>query len=112
MVGAGRRHAPREHQPVLDVLDRRGPRGRAAAPPPGSPTRFGTCASAAVLAGEPTRFLASFDPVATPAQLVERERGLKPGDVLAQFRDTLDAMDDAVCTIGDRWSTLAEAPPG
>lgn len=65
------------------------------------------------LAGEPTKFLATFDPVATPAQMVDGLRTMSSVDVLRQYVDSVEqlaavveAMDD------DAWSTLAEAPPG
>jgi uncharacterized protein (TIGR03083 family) len=67
---------------------------------------------AAGLGGEPTRFLATFDPVASPAQLVEASRAEPASAVLAQFVATNVALAAAVDQIGDRWSTLAEAPPG
>lgn len=65
------------------------------------------------LAGEPTRFLAEFDPVATPAELVAAGRGTSVGDTLAQLtagHDALAAVIDALD--GPDWDTLAEAPPG
>ena len=60
---AGRHHPPGQHEPLL-----------------------GRCRSRQALAGEPTRFLASFDPVASPAQLVDSSRGTPPADTLAAFR--------------------------
>src|SRR5688572_21209947 len=38
------------------------------------------------LAGEPTRFLAAFDPVASPAQLVDQTQGTPWEDTLAAYR--------------------------
>jgi uncharacterized protein (TIGR03083 family) len=65
------------------------------------------------LAGEPTRFLASFDPMATPAQMVAPMRVLAPSEVLEQFVETNQALFDAVAEVDDAgWSMLAEAPPG
>jgi uncharacterized protein (TIGR03083 family) len=65
------------------------------------------------LAGEPTRFLASFDPVASPADLVDSTRGTAPEATLEAFsasnaalRQVVEALDDA------GWDTLGEAPPG
>lgn len=65
--------------------------------------------------GTPTRFLATFDPVASPPQLVERMRGLGPDEVLAQFATSVDAMAAALDGLGDDdagLAALAESPPG
>ncbi len=63
--------------------------------------------------GEPTKWLASFDPAATPEQMVERTRATEASQVLEQFSDTnarlavlLEGLDES------QWSLLAEAPPG
>lgn len=64
-------------------------------------------------AGAPTRFLAEFDPAATPPLLVEPLRALSPAEVLHRFRDAcagflsaLEGLDDA------GWDALAESPAG
>lgn len=65
------------------------------------------------LAGQPTRLLASFDPVATPALLVERSRGesvLETLDGYATSVERLGAVVDGLA--GDDWSAVGEAPPG
>lgn len=77
-----------------------------------STNQFWAFSIAAGLGGEPSRFLASFDPVASPAQLVDAARSQPPSEVLDQFVATNEALAQAVDQIGDRWSTLAEAPPG
>lgn len=65
------------------------------------------------LGGEPTRVLASFDPEATPKELVSRH-----GDIGAQeLRDGYVAAATAVCNAvealdDDAWTRTAEAPPG
>jgi uncharacterized protein (TIGR03083 family) len=65
------------------------------------------------LAGEPTRFLASFDPVQTPAQMVEGMRDMTPADVLDRYVETADGLAHTVDGLDDdAWSTIAEAPPG
>jgi uncharacterized protein (TIGR03083 family) len=65
------------------------------------------------LAGEPTRVLATFDPVASPAQMVEQVRSRTPAETLAQFVESNDAFLGTVATIADdQWATVAEAPPG
>jgi uncharacterized protein (TIGR03083 family) len=75
--------------------------------------RFWAGSINAGLAGEPTRFLAAFDPAATPTQMVEPMRSMTPGEVLAQFVDTNRGIFDAIESLDDEgWSTLAEAPPG
>jgi uncharacterized protein (TIGR03083 family) len=65
------------------------------------------------LAGEPTRFLGAFDPVATPAQLVDKEQGTPVADTLEQLVTSNAALADAVAALDDAgWSAIAEAPPG
>jgi uncharacterized protein (TIGR03083 family) len=65
------------------------------------------------LAGEPTRYLLGFDPVATPAQLVEGARGSDPAEVVAGLAASVDALDAAVTGLDvGGWATIAEAPPG
>jgi len=63
--------------------------------------------------GEPTRFLGAFDPVASPAELVDQAQGTPPLETLDQLtastealRAVLEGLDD------DGWKQLAEAPPG
>jgi uncharacterized protein (TIGR03083 family) len=65
------------------------------------------------LSGAPTRFLAEFDPVATPAQMVEAVRNRSPAETLELFVSTNDDLASALGAIGpDDWTVLAEAPPG
>ena len=65
------------------------------------------------LAGNPTRFLASFDPAATPPLLVERMSSLTTDDVLDQFVTTSEAFLAVLEGLTEReWSTLAESPAG
>ena len=67
----------------------------------------------AALGGEPSRFLATFDPVASPAELVEAVRTQPAADVLARFVETNQSLADAVAEVDDDgWSKLGEAPPG
>jgi uncharacterized protein (TIGR03083 family) len=74
---------------------------------------FWTFSMGAALRGEPTRYLATFDPVTSPAQLVERERVDAPADVLDRFVETTEAFATAIADVDDHgWSTLGEAPPG
>lgn len=65
-------------------------------------------------AGRPTRYLTAFDPVDTPAELVEATRGSDPADTLAQLVETNAALAASLEGVTpDEWSTVvAEAPPG
>jgi uncharacterized protein (TIGR03083 family) len=74
---------------------------------------FWTAAIAAGVAGEPTRLLATFDPVATPAQLVDATAARSNAEVLERFAASTDALADQVSSLDDDgWSAIAEAPPG
>lgn len=78
-----------------------------------STDRFWAVSVRSGLAGSPTRFLATFDPVATPEQLVGPSRDQSPAAVLADLTASVDDLGDALAGVGpDGWSTLAEAPPG
>jgi uncharacterized protein (TIGR03083 family) len=74
---------------------------------------FWTLSIAAGLRGEPTRFLATFDPVASPATSVAQSQDLSFAEVRDRFVEStdtlvrqLEALDAEACTM------LAEAPPG
>lgn len=65
------------------------------------------------LAGTPTSFLAGFDPVASPAELVEQRGQVSPAESLEGFTAsnvallaTVEALDDPQLEL------IAEAPPG
>ena len=78
-----------------------------------STDQFWTASISSALAGSPTRFLESFDPVATPAALVEPTRQLAPGKILGRYLRSVDEFAKAVDGLSDdAWSVLAEAPPG
>ena len=65
------------------------------------------------VSGEPTRWLSSFDPVATPEQMVERTRATEARQVLEQFSDTTARLAALLEGLNEsQWSLLAEAPPG
>lgn len=65
------------------------------------------------LRGEPTRVLVGFDPVATPAQMVEGMRALPFQEVLTQFTEKIDALQATLSDLEPhQWDLLAEAPPG
>jgi uncharacterized protein (TIGR03083 family) len=65
------------------------------------------------LAGDPTRFLASFDPVASPAQLVDKSQGTAWEETLEAYRASNADLVAAVGALGDSdWDAVGEAPPG
>ncbi len=61
--------------------------------------------------GEPTTILTAFDPVATPAALVDATRDAPAGAVLERYLQTSAALRDLVEAIDD-WTVVGEAPPG
>lgn len=64
------------------------------------------------LAGAPTRFLTSFDPVATPAQLVDAVAS-PPAEVLADFVAGVEQLADTLTGLdAEQWALPAESPPG
>jgi uncharacterized protein (TIGR03083 family) len=64
--------------------------------------------------GEPSRFLAGFDPVSTPPQFVEPLRALSPAETLDAYDAALAGITAAVEGVdeGERGAVVAEAPPG
>ena len=65
------------------------------------------------LNGEPTRYLAGFDPVATPAQMVDGLKALSPAEVLEQYVASVEQLAAVVSDLDDaKWEMVAEAPPG
>jgi uncharacterized protein (TIGR03083 family) len=63
--------------------------------------------------GEPTRILDGFDPVASPAQMVDDVRSVPATKVLERFVESTDGIAHAVAGLDDDgWSTIGEAPPG
>jgi uncharacterized protein (TIGR03083 family) len=62
--------------------------------------------------GEPTTFLATFDPVTSPAELVAAT-DWSVGEVLDRFADSTESLVGLLESLdGDAWSTLAESPAG
>lgn len=75
--------------------------------------QFWFLSAQAALAGQPTRFLAAFDPVATPAALVDGARHTPPAEILASYREGVEALGATLSGLGDeQWELPAEAPPG
>lgn len=64
--------------------------------------------------GTPTRVMAAdFDPVATPALLVDAVRSWTPAETLERFRRSNDKLRTAVDGLDEAaWELPAEAPPG
>src|SRR5689334_10432807 len=75
--------------------------------------QFWTFSITSAAAGTPTRFLADFDPVATPAQLVDAVRSATPAETLDGYNTSNVALAEAVAALDDDgWAALGEAPPG
>lgn len=75
--------------------------------------QFWTLSINAALSGTPTRFLADFDPVATPAHMVDAVRAQSVDETLARFIESNDALTAVVEGLdAAAWSMLGEAPPG
>ncbi len=65
------------------------------------------------LRGEPTRLLATFDPVETPASIVAAAEDVPDADVLARFVASTDKLVDLLSSVADGdWTLTAESPPG
>jgi uncharacterized protein (TIGR03083 family) len=65
------------------------------------------------LAGTPTRFLAAFDPAATPPAMVEGMRSAPTSEVLDRFVSTTEALLGVASGLTDeQWSVVAESPAG
>lgn len=65
------------------------------------------------IAGAPTRFLAGFDPAATPPLLVSSMGSASSGEIFERFVASNRALLDGLAALSnDQWSMLAESPPG
>jgi uncharacterized protein (TIGR03083 family) len=74
---------------------------------------FWAASIGAGLEGNPTKILASFDPQATPALMVDGMRALAPAETLQQFLTTDEQLLDAFEGLdADGWAAIAESPPG
>ena len=75
--------------------------------------QFWAASISAGLAGAPTRYLASFDPVVTPPQMVDGLRSMASSEVAARYLETVDALTQLLGHLDEaEWSRPAEAPPG
>jgi uncharacterized protein (TIGR03083 family) len=64
------------------------------------------------LAGSPTRFLERFDPVTTPAQLVDGMQET-PSELLRRFVSGVEQLGAILTGLdGEQWAMPAESPPG
>jgi uncharacterized protein (TIGR03083 family) len=78
-----------------------------------STNQFWAFSIGAARSGKPTRFLATFDPVTSPVELVDAVRSQSHVEVLDRFIETNAAIADAIAGLdADGWSLLGEAPPG
>jgi uncharacterized protein (TIGR03083 family) len=78
-----------------------------------STNQFWVMSITAGASGTPTRVLTDFDPVATPAQLVEAVASWTPAETLEKFRRSNAKLRAAVEGLDEAaWSLPAEAPPG
>jgi uncharacterized protein (TIGR03083 family) len=74
---------------------------------------FWTQSIAAGLRGEPSRFLATFDPVTTPAVSVARSHEMSPTEVVDRFVASTSTLTELLESLQpDDWTRLAESPPG
>ena len=74
---------------------------------------FWVFSTTGALAGEPSRSLTGFDPVATPPQLIEGRREQSPPELLAAYRAGVDTFGNLVTGLdAAQWAMLADAPPG
>lgn len=75
--------------------------------------RFWTYSIKSGLEGNPSKLLATFDPVATPAQMVEGTRAQEAAAVLDELVGSTEEMAAALGGVeGEAWAITAEAPPG
>jgi uncharacterized protein (TIGR03083 family) len=78
-----------------------------------STNTFWTFSISAGMSGKPTQFLATFDPAASPAQLVAAAGDISNAEVLDRFAASTNALADLWASMdASQWTTLAEAPPG
>lgn len=75
--------------------------------------RFWAASANAGLGGTPTRYLDGFDPVATPAAMVDGTREQPWADVLADYHRATEALIGAVTALTpEQWAMTAEGPAG
>lgn len=74
---------------------------------------FWQISAAQGLKGTPTRFLATFDPVASPPQMVAAAPPVSNDELVERMRTSTAALESQWRAFTDAdWTALAEAPPG
>ncbi len=74
---------------------------------------FWAFSTAQGLKGEPTRFLATFDPVASPPQMVAAAAPVSNAELVEQLRASTGALEAQWTSLTDAdWAAPVEAPPG
>jgi uncharacterized protein (TIGR03083 family) len=77
-----------------------------------STNAFWSASISSGVGGAPTRFLGTFDPVASPAQMVAAS-DVSANEVLDRFIASSEALATLLSSLGDGdWAIPAEAPPG
>lgn len=77
-----------------------------------STNRFWEASIRAGVAGEPTRMLSAFDPVATPARMVE-ESARAAEEIVDAMSTTNESLATTIAGLSTAdWDALAESPPG
>lgn len=78
-----------------------------------SVNQFFLLSISSALRGEPTRILASFNPVRDPAAIVQSARGAAPGSTLEKLAASNSEFAALLWSLRESdWEKLAEAPPG
>lgn len=78
-----------------------------------STNQFWTFSLRSALRGQPSCVLSTFDPVATPLDLVDAAASQSAAEVLAAFVETNEALAEVAVGLDDAaWASLGEAPPG
>jgi uncharacterized protein (TIGR03083 family) len=75
--------------------------------------RFWAVSARSGLAGEPSRYLVGFDPVATPAAMVAGTQEQPASEVLADYHRAVEDLVGAITALTpEQWALTAEGPPG
>ena len=78
-----------------------------------STNHFWAISASAGLAGTPTKILATFDPVTSPARLVDDQRSVPAAAILEQYEESTASLVELLEGLDEgAWEALAEAPPG
>ena len=78
-----------------------------------STNQFWTASISSARSGSPTRMLTAFDPVATPAAIVDTTRHLTTAEVLDGYRASVEQLAALLADLSpEAWSRLGESPAG